>query len=263
MINPSFNPPVGPTSFYLNTEALTEEQKNAHALVLRRSLHQLFRSVTNNQPTNILLWGKNACGKTSFCASIINTIHIHSDNLSPQDDRLNFRVTTNAEPKPIILYPSDLINLMDVSSKIVRDLTALQKTIQFLDNKWTETNAVCLFLDMDKTTDPDLVLEAFGLYTYIKQINRIAILILNKVDLFQIELPQSERSTKLEETLVTLRQYGFDRIVPMTNYREGIHERPNLFTQHSSVEVLYHARFGKDLPLTSPSFDENPPVFGN
>lgn len=263
MINSSSTKAVGPTSFYIDTQSLTQEQKNAHELVLRGSLNQLFRSVQGNQSTGILLWGPSACGKTSFCGTLINTVHNHSANLNPEVERIDFSVITKAAPNPVIQYPSSLLNVLDVSSTVVRDLPALQKTIMFVNNRGTEVNTVCLFLDMDKATNPDLVAEAFGLYTYIKQINKIAILILNKVDLFNSELPPLERLAKLEETLVTLRQYGFDRIVPLTNYREGIDERPNAFTKHSTVEVLYHARFGRNLPLTPPPANENPEVISS
>lgn len=263
MINSSSITAVVPTSFYIDTKSLTQEQKNAHELVLRASLNQLFGSVHGNQSTGILLWGPSACGKTSFCATIMNTIHIHSDNLNPEDDRLDFTKIVTAAPNPVIQYPSSLVNLLDASSGIVRDLLDLQTTITFVNKRGAEVNTVCLFLDMDKAANPDLVVEAFELYTYVKQINRIAILILNKVDLFNSELPPLERIAKLEETLVTLRQYGFDRIVPLTNYRQGIDERPNAFTKHSSVEVLYHARFGRNLPLTPPSDNEHPDVISS
>lgn len=214
----------------------------------------LFRSVneplyypagsTIRNPTNILAFGVKGSGKTSFCSTIVNTVHAHGSG----SKGINFSVITNAAPNPIIRYPSTLVNLDDTFGTDNLNPERLYRYFEFFNKKASPAEVCCFMLNVNDLEKQGVVRNTFLNYTTTIQANKKAILVLTHIDQCAADLAfKWSASEKLNNILFSLEQYGFSRIYPISNYRDGVHQEQNDFADHVSTQMLFSARFEKNI----------------
>lgn len=206
--------------FKINLEPLVERST-------RLRLNMLFRSVHGREPMSILFWGVMGAGKTSLASTLINIIHSHSSGSKVIDHS----VITDASPNPIIQYPSTLVNLLDVSSLIVRDITALMKTMEFLDKRGARCDAVVFVINLEDS-EIDFRGEALLGFDWARKFNKIPILVLTHIE----SIPQQE----LESIIIEMRA-TFKHVIPISCYTRQTTER-STWTESAGTEILYLAR---------------------
>lgn len=191
-------------------------------------LNTLFKTVDNKRkPTSILFWGHAGSGKTALVSTLINIIHGHSSGSHDIDHGL----TGNATPNPITKYPSTLVNLLDSSSVISKDITALMKTSIFLDQRDSSCDAVIFILSLTDCLSNTLPEARLG-YDWALQCNMIPIVVLTHID--------STPDFELNKIISGLASQ-FSNVIPISNYTRDTKVR-SIWTECAGSEILLLAR---------------------
>ena len=203
-----------------------DTQHLVHASTKLR-LNTLFNSVKSKGPTTVLFWGKKGCGKTSLIGTLINIVHGHSSGSTA----LDHSVLSSAMPNPMIQYPSTLINLVDASSSIFRDVTTLVKAGEFLETRASRFEVVVFVVNLSEDFS-DLIPEMQLYQSWAEQVNRTPILVLTHIE--------STPEDLLNETVAGLRRV-FKHVVPISNYTSTTTQRTP-WTESAGTEILCLAR---------------------
>lgn len=231
--------------------------KQLAALILRSQMKTIFSTIISEGdykgpnltwgPTRMLLMGREKSGKTSFCTDLMNLVQ----QFYKMKKLIDFKLESESQPNPIVHYPSNLVSLFDSASGYSVGIAAMSKLAEFIDKKLGEStiDVYCILLSVKDIRNPDCVSDALLCYQNAINTNKIAILVLTHIDHLNQNLAFDwAESKELDKIMFSLEQYGFSKIVPVSHYREGVHQEQNDFVDQAVAQVMYYARLGKDIP---------------
>ena len=189
--------------------------------VYRAKLNTLFRGTTSKDPTTVLLWGKSGSGKTALACTLINIIHRHSSG----SDTIDYSVLSKEQPKPIILYPSNMVNLLDSSSALNDDIVGLMKASRFAEVKGRDCKVILFVLDISQNFT-DLLSEIQLGHDWALQVNKKPILVLTHIE----RVPE----TLLAQAIIEIHR-TFKYVVPIANYTSVTR---STWTESAGAEIL-------------------------